>query len=124
MEKQYEYILRSEHYVNSVDYIWISLSRTCLLNRNTTSIWISILSSSRAHHNVDLGEVAAAELLKNEPSKCSNYAHILNIYGEDELWDRAAKLRAVMKEKGVKKKGGCSWIEVRNRVHVLCSADS
>ncbi|CAN0883799.1 Pentatricopeptide repeat-containing protein At2g40720 [Linum grandiflorum] len=29
-----------------------------------------------------------------------------------------------MKEKGVKKKGGCSWIEVRNRVHVFFSGDS
>ncbi|CAN0883805.1 Pentatricopeptide repeat-containing protein At2g40720, partial [Linum grandiflorum] len=84
----------------------------------------SILSSSRAHHNVDLGEVAAAELLKIEPSKHNNYVHILNIYGEAEMWDRAAKLRAVMKEKGVKKKGGCSWIEVRNRVHVFFSGDS
>ncbi|CAN0913130.1 hypothetical protein LINGRAPRIM_LOCUS268 [Linum grandiflorum] len=27
-------------------------------------------------------------------------------------------MKVVMKEKGVKKKGGCSWIEVSNRFHI------
>ncbi|CAN0923787.1 Pentatricopeptide repeat-containing protein At2g40720 [Linum grandiflorum] len=131
MEKEYGVEPRSEHYVNIVDMLGRAGrldDAYALINNMPTepeqSIWVSLLSSSRAHHNVHLGEVAATELLKIEPSKGSNYAQILNIYGEAEMWDSAAKLRALMKEKGVKKKGGCSWIEVRNRVDVFFSGDS
>jgi hypothetical protein len=48
----------------------------------------------------------------------------LNLYGENELQDRAANLRASMKEKGLKKTPGCSWIEVGNSIDVFFSGDS
>ncbi|CAN1138480.1 Pentatricopeptide repeat-containing protein At2g40720 [Linum perenne] len=131
MEMEYGVEPRSEHYVNVVDMLGRAgrLDDAYALIKNMPtepdqSIWVSLLSSSRAHHNVELGEVAATELLKIEPSKGSNYAQLLNIYGEAEMWDKAAKLRAVMKEKGLKQKGGCSWIEVRNSVDVFFSGDS
>jgi hypothetical protein len=34
-----------------------------------------------------------------------------------------AKVRKMMKEKGVKKDPGCSWIEVRNKVHEFSVGD-
>ncbi|CAL1391668.1 unnamed protein product [Linum trigynum] len=131
MKIEYRIEPREEHYVTVVDMLGRGgqLDDAYALVRSmpiepSKSIWLSLLSSCRAHRNVDLGEAAATELSKIEPSRGSNYAQLLNIYGEAELWDSAAKLRALMKEKGMKKKGGCSWIEVRNKVDVFYSGDS
>lgn len=73
---------------------------------------------------MELGELVADNLLKMEPARGSNYVSLLNLYGEVEMWDRAANLRASMKGRGLKKSPGCSWIEVKNRVDVFFSGDS
>ena len=88
------------------------------------SVWLCLLFACRAHQNMELGELVADNLLKMEPARGSNYVPLLNLYGEVEMWDRAANLRASMKERGLKKSPGCSWIEVKNRVDVFFSGDS
>lgn len=85
------------------------------------SVWLCLLSACRIHKNVELGEVAASNLLRIEPDTGSNYVQLLNLYGEAELQDRAMQLRASMKEKGLRKSPGCSWIELRDRVDVFYS---
>lgn len=127
-----EYVIepRMEHYVNIVDLFGragrVDDAYSFVKNmpiEPDKSIWLSLLSSCRIHHNLELGEMVANELLKVQPSSGSNYVQLLNIYGEAELWDRAANLRASMKEKGLKKTPGCSWIEVRDRVDTFFSGD-
>ena len=120
-----------EHYVNMVDLLGRAghLDEAYEFVRSMPvepdrSIWLSLLCACRAHRNAELGELAAQNLLKLEPSTGSNYVNLLNLYGEAELWDKAADLRASMKEKGLKKHPGCSSIEVKNRVDVFLSGDS
>ncbi|KAJ8764116.1 hypothetical protein K2173_005021 [Erythroxylum novogranatense] len=121
---------RMEHYANVVDL----LGRAGCLDdaysfvdkmpfEPDSSIWLSLLCSSRVHRDVELGELAAGKLLKIEPSRSSNYIQLLNIYGEAELWDRTVNLLASMREKRLKKIPGCSWIELRNTMHVFFSGD-
>lgn len=88
------------------------------------SVWLCLLSASRVHHNVELGDVAASNLLMIEPSEGSNYVPLLNLYGGAGLCERAANLRVLMKEQGLKKTPGCSWIEVNDKVDVFFSGDS
>ncbi|XP_065870146.1 pentatricopeptide repeat-containing protein At2g40720 [Euphorbia lathyris] len=130
MKRRYKIEPKMEHYVNIVDLF----GRAGLVNDAYTfveempiepgrSIWLSLLCSCRTHQNVELGEMVADKLLRIEPSKGGNYVQLMNLYGESEMWEKAGKLRACMKEKGVKKTPGFSWIEVSNKVDVFFSGD-
>ncbi|XWS65564.1 hypothetical protein CRYUN_Cryun05aG0124500 [Craigia yunnanensis] len=122
---------KMEHYVNIVDLLGRAGRLEDAYNFVKTmpmeperSVWLSLLCASRAHSQVQLGELAAHNLLKLEPDRGSNYVQLLHLYGEAELWDKAANIRSTMKEKGLKKNPGCSWIELRNKVDVFFSGDS
>ena len=123
---------RMEHYVSVVDLLGRSgrldeayrFIQDDMAIEADRSIWLCLLFACRAHRNTELGELAAENLLKMEPARGSNYVPLMNLYGEVEMWDRAANLRATMKERGLKKSPGCSWIEVKNRVDVFFSGDS
>ncbi|XP_010253060.1 PREDICTED: pentatricopeptide repeat-containing protein At2g40720 [Nelumbo nucifera] len=131
MKRDYAIEPRMEHYVNMVD-LWGRAGHLTeaygfiqsMPIEPDMSVWLCLLSACRAHGNIELGEIAASNLLKMEPSRGSNYTQLLNLYREAELWDKAANLRVSMKEKGLKKSPGCSWIEVRNGVDVFFSGDS
>ena len=47
-----------------------------------------------------------------------------NIYASTGKWREAARVRMKMKDKGLKKQPGCSWIEVGNTVHVFVVGDN
>lgn len=130
MRMEYGIEPRVEHYTNIVDLLGragrLDDAYTFVKNmpiEPDRSIWLSLLCSCRVHRNVELGELAAHELLKVEPTRGSNYVQLFNLYGEAEFWDRAASIWASMKEKGLKKSPGCSWIEVGNRIDVFFSGD-
>jgi hypothetical protein len=40
------------------------------------------------------------------------------------MWDGVNRLRDMMKTVGLKKEKGCSWIEIKNKVHMLLAGDS
>jgi hypothetical protein len=46
-----------------------------------------------------------------------------NIYAEACRWEDVAKLRAMMKERDVKKQPGCSFVEVNREVHTFLVGD-
>ncbi|KAL3834747.1 hypothetical protein ACJIZ3_009483 [Penstemon smallii] len=120
-----------EHYINIVDllgragrlydaYDFVN-NMTIAPNRG---IWLSLLSSCRVHRSVELGELAADKLIEMDPSRGSNYVQLLNLYVEAGLQEKAANLRGSMRQKGLTKVPGCSWIEVKNKVDVFFSGDS
>ncbi|KAL1542868.1 pentatricopeptide repeat-containing protein-like protein [Salvia divinorum] len=86
-------------------------------------VWGALLSSCRLHHNMSLGEVAAAKLFELEPVNPGNYILLSNIYASKGKWKDADKIRDIMREKGLKKNPGCSWIEVKNKVHMILAGD-
>ncbi|GAB4832966.1 hypothetical protein Ancab_006987 [Ancistrocladus abbreviatus] len=86
-------------------------------------IWGALLCSCRVHNNVELGEVAAGKLFELEPGNPGNYILLSNIYSSNGMWDDVDRIRDLMKEKGLKKNPGCSWIEVKNNVHMLLAGD-
>ncbi|KAK3012103.1 hypothetical protein RJ639_010576 [Escallonia herrerae] len=42
---------------------------------------------------------------------------LANIYASDGRWEEVATVRKLMRDNGLKKKPGCSWVEVTKRVH-------
>ncbi|KAH9294421.1 hypothetical protein KI387_040375, partial [Taxus chinensis] len=80
------------------------------LNPNS-SVWGALLAACRIHRNTDLGEHVAEYLFELEPTNTGNYVLLSNIYAAAGKWDGVQRIRKLMKEKGLNKMPGCSWIE-------------
>ncbi|KAI8565258.1 hypothetical protein RHMOL_Rhmol03G0245000 [Rhododendron molle] len=87
-------------------------------------IWEALLGGCRIHGNVDLGVQAAERLLELRPQHDGTYILLSNMYADVGLWDDMAKIRKLMRDRGVKKEPGCSWVEVENKVHVFLVDDT
>ncbi|KAL6222743.1 hypothetical protein ACLB2K_006134 [Fragaria x ananassa] len=86
--------------------------------------WATLLSACRTHGNIDLAVEAANKFLQLEPSNAVPYVMLSNMYSRAGKWDEVAKMRKLMRDRGVKKKPGLSWIEVNKRVHVFVAEES
>eukprot|EP01018_Ginkgo_biloba_P026876 Gb_29534 [translate_table: standard] len=86
-------------------------------------VYKTLLGACRTYGNIELGERTADYILKLELQETASYVILSNIYAEAGKWDYVAMVRKIMKDRGVKKKPGHSWIEVRNRVHGFVVGD-
>ncbi|XP_031272439.1 pentatricopeptide repeat-containing protein At4g02750-like [Pistacia vera] len=87
-------------------------------------VWGALLAACRIHCNVQLAEVAAAELFKIEPDNSGNYVLLSNIYAAAGMWDGVARVRAMVREHRVRKNRGSSWIELGFIVHEFVTGDT
>ncbi|XP_047332387.1 pentatricopeptide repeat-containing protein At2g22410, mitochondrial [Impatiens glandulifera] len=79
-------------------------------------VWGSLFFACGAHKNLDMGERAAKKLIELDPHDSGIYVLLANMYGEAKMWEKAGKVRKMMREKGVEKTPGCSLIEVNGCV--------
>lgn len=86
-------------------------------------IWSSLLSSCRIHGNLDLGNKVANKLLELEPDKPENYVLVSNLFAGSGKWDDVRMVRGRMKDIGLQKDAGCSWIEVGGKVYNFLIGD-
>ncbi|KAK9109380.1 hypothetical protein Sjap_017440 [Stephania japonica] len=93
------------------------------LTKQSACIWGALLAGCSFHGDVKIGKLAAKRLLMVEPDNAGTYMLLSNIYASSGKWKEAAKVRLKMKDKGLKKQPGCSWIEVENTVHVFVVGD-
>ncbi|KAL3603330.1 hypothetical protein D5086_004189, partial [Populus alba] len=87
-------------------------------------VWGALLSSCRVHNRVDLGEIAAKRVFELEPRNPGNYILLSNIYASKAMWVEVDMVRDMMRSRGLKKNPGYSWIEIKNKVHMLLAGDS
>ncbi|MED6198990.1 hypothetical protein PIB30_071796 [Stylosanthes scabra] len=85
--------------------------------------WKALLGGCQVHSNMELGEIAARKILALDPDDVSSYVMLSNAHCAAGRWSDASTLRTEMKEKGMKRIPGCSWIEVKGKVHVFLNAD-
>ena len=85
--------------------------------------WGALLGACRTYGNVELGELAAKEVLKLEPGGSSPYVLLSNIYAAAGQWDQVSFIRYMMQERGICKEPGVSWIEISNKVHRFVVGD-
>lgn len=88
------------------------------------AIWGSLLGASNIHGNAELGERALQHLMVLEPHNSGNYMLLSNTYAALDGWDESGVVRKVMKDSGIKKMPGGSFIEVNNRVHKFIAGDT
>ncbi|KAF5782807.1 putative tetratricopeptide-like helical domain superfamily, DYW domain-containing protein [Helianthus annuus] len=130
MSKDYGIVPQIEHYGCMVDL----LSRAGLLKearefiksmrvKPNGVVWGALLGGCRVHKNVELAEEVIEHLLELDPLNDGYYVVLSNIYAEAKRWEDAARVRKLMREKGVKKTPGSSSISVNGVVHEFVAGD-
>ncbi|KAG9440301.1 hypothetical protein H6P81_020466 [Aristolochia fimbriata] len=88
-----------------------------------SGVWGSLLGACGIHNNVKVGEYAVDQLSKLEPFNAVPYVAMANLYAAERKWASMARIRATMKDKGVKKSPGRSVIRIADRVHLFTVED-
>jgi pentatricopeptide repeat protein len=88
-----------------------------------SEVWGTLLAACKAHCNVELAERVSKNLLELEPENAGIYVLLANIYAVAGRWENVRKVRAMLKDNRLKKNPGCSWIEIKNRVHAFIVRD-
>lgn len=87
-------------------------------------VWRTLLGACRTHGDLKRGEKAMEMILATQPGDSAAYVLLSNMYAARGRWDGVAEVRSLMREKGLRKEPGKSWIEVQHRVHEFVAGDS
>lgn len=85
--------------------------------------WSALLSACRVHRNMEIGKWAAESLAELDPLNPANYVLLSHMHAAQGSWEESAKLRKGMRERGVRKEPGCSWIKYKNKVYIFSADD-
>ncbi|KAK8543608.1 hypothetical protein V6N13_076411 [Hibiscus sabdariffa] len=83
----------------------------------------ALLGACQKCKNLDVTEKVMQLLLQMEPSNSGNYIISSKIYAKSRRWDESAKMRVLMRERGVNKTPGCSWIDIEGQLHEFLAGD-
>lgn len=86
-------------------------------------MWGALLGGCVLWGDVALGEIAAEKVIELEPNNTGNYVLLANLYAYAGRWHDLARTRQVIKDRGMHKRPGCSWIEDKDEIHVFLSCD-
>ncbi|KAK6918929.1 Pentatricopeptide repeat [Dillenia turbinata] len=87
------------------------------------TVWGALLGACKIHRNVKLGEYAAEQLFELDPKITGHYVQLSNLYASSRLWTGVAKVRILMKKKGLQKDLGYSLIEINGKLQVFRVGD-
>lgn len=130
MESDYGIPPRMEHYACMIDL----LGRAGRLDEAKALIeampfepdamvWKTLLAACRTCGDIELASQVASHLLELEPEEHCTYVLLSSMFGHLRRWNEKAGIKRLMKERGVKKVPGWSWIEVKNEVHSFNAED-
>lgn len=131
MRKKYGIEPGPEHYACVVDM----LGRAGLVERAydfikkmpippTVSVWGALLGACRVHGKPELGKVAAGNLFQLDPLDSGNHVILSNMFAAAGRWDEANLVRKEMKDVGITKGAGFSWISAKNSIHIFQAKDT
>ncbi|EHA8591377.1 pentatricopeptide repeat-containing protein [Cocos nucifera] len=92
-----------------------------MTNRDIVSwnaLIVAFLASCKVHGNVELAKIAAKNILQVRPEDPTPYIILSGIHASMGVWDAKARFRAMMKDQGLQKEPGRSWVEAQD-----CSED-
>jgi hypothetical protein len=82
-----------------------------------------LIGGCQIHWNRELAKSVAKHIHALDPKDTSSYILLSNVYSAAGSWQDVSMIRREIKEKGLKRIIGCSWIEVQNQVHVFFNGD-
>ncbi|XP_043692100.1 putative pentatricopeptide repeat-containing protein At5g52630 [Telopea speciosissima] len=89
----------------------------------TESVWGALLTGCQIHGNTELAAFAADKVFEIGPVSSGLHVLLSNAYAAAGKWEEAAKARKMLRDRGVKKETGLSWVEEGNKVHTFAAAD-
>ncbi|CAK9275743.1 unnamed protein product [Sphagnum jensenii] len=130
MDQDYKVMPTLDHYCCMVDL----LGRTgCLQEAEDfiqrmpfepdASIWSPLLGACHRYGKVEVVEHVADWTLKLDSQDAAAYVLLSNMYAAAGMWENVEKVRYLMKDRGVKKGGWCSWIRTENKSHEFVAED-
>ncbi|XP_058109136.1 pentatricopeptide repeat-containing protein At2g33680 [Magnolia sinica] len=130
MCNEYGIVPRLDHYACMVDI----LSRAGMLDKakefiesvpidHGMCLWRILLSACRNYCKFDIGAYAGERLMELGSEESSAYVLLSNIYTALGRWEDVERVMKTMRLRGVSKEPGCSWIELKSRVHVFVVGD-
>lgn len=130
MESHYGIPPRMEHYACAIDL----LGRAGRLNEvkevikempfePDVMVWKTLLGACRACGDIEMAKEVARLLLELEPKEHCTYVLLSDMYGYFSQWDEIASVKRLMRDRGVRKIPGWSWIEVAHNIHGFNARD-
>ncbi|WJX85425.1 hypothetical protein P8452_67881 [Trifolium repens] len=130
MTSDHGIIPRSEHYACIVDM----LGRAGHLNEakkfieglpedSGVLVWQALLGACSIHGDSEMGKYAADKLFSAAPDSPAPYVLMANIYSIEGKWKERASSIKRMKDMGVAKEVGISWIEIEKKVSSFVVGD-
>ncbi|CAI0374473.1 unnamed protein product, partial [Linum tenue] len=116
--------LRMEHYACYIDILArdgqleeaASVAASMPFKPNNF-VWGALLGGCLLHSRLDLAQDVYNRLVEVDPDSSACYVMLANVLAGDRRWDDVSVLRWFMREKGVKKQPGSSWVNVNGIVH-------
>ncbi|WOG90091.1 hypothetical protein DCAR_0209332 [Daucus carota subsp. sativus] len=130
MESDYGIPPRMEHYACAVDLFGRAgrlQEAKALVEampfQPDAMVWKTLLGACRMCGDIKLASEVASYLLESDPGEHCTYVLLSDIYGHLRRWDEIATVKRLMRERGVKKIPGWSWIELKNEIHSFNAED-
>jgi pentatricopeptide repeat protein len=110
----------SEHYgcvvnmlcrAGAVTKAWEIATRDGCGHDISVSTWGALLNACRDCGNVGVGRMAALKAIELEPANVGIYTELSNLYARAGLWEEIDQLWELMKERGLEKDVGFTWVE-------------
>ncbi|MFS7931487.1 putative tetratricopeptide-like helical domain superfamily, DYW domain-containing protein [Helianthus anomalus] len=119
-----------EHYACMVDILGrngglneaVELAKNMPMEPNT-SIWLALLSACKTHSNLKLAETAAEAIFNVDPNCSAAYTLLSNLYAFAGRWHDVSRIRGLMKNNGITKERGLSWVNLKGLRHEFYSGD-
>ncbi|KAF3776262.1 putative pentatricopeptide repeat-containing protein [Nymphaea thermarum] len=130
MSSEYSVVPQMEHYICFVDL----LGRVGRLEEAydfiesmkmepSIDVWASLLSACRTHNNMHLAEAIADKIFHLKPKGIGAYVALSNIYASARRWKDAEVVRAILRQRKLKKPPGYSFVELNRTVHWFLVGD-
>lgn len=130
MTKDYGVVPRIEHYGCVVDLLsragLLQEAREFIMNmpiKPNGVVWGALLGGCKVYKNIELAEEAILHLSELDPLNDGYYVVLSNIYAEAQRWEDTARVRKLMRDRGVKKTPGWSSIAIDGTVHEFVAGD-
>ncbi|OWM90491.1 putative pentatricopeptide repeat-containing protein At1g56570 [Punica granatum] len=86
-------------------------------------IWGSLLGSCKIYGDERLANIAANHIFELNSNTIGYRVLLANLYEDYDKWSEVDKVRSEIRDRGLRKTPGCSWIEVNNSTHAFSAGD-
>ncbi|CAN6465899.1 unnamed protein product [Victoria cruziana] len=130
MKRDYGIEPRHQHYACVVDLLGRAgyLDEAWEFIKNmpvepSVTVWGALLSACKIYGDVELGRYAAERIFVVDPTNAGHYVQLSNLYAAAGRWGDVAKVRVLMKERGLVKALGYSLIEINGKLQAFRVGD-